>query len=237
MDFDHGNRLITALDVPDRGAALTLASQVRDPANMRREWVKVGLELFSAEGPELVRELRGKEFRIMLDLKLHDIPATVGRAAARISTLGAELMTIHASGGEAMMRAAVEGAGASKVLAITVLTSLDQKDLELAIGSSGPVGSLVCLRAELAIRSGCFGVVCSPQEAGIIRQNVTGDYLIITPGVRPAGAEKADQKRVTTPHEARTFGADMVVVGRPIRDAEDPRAAASAIAAELARPI
>ena len=174
----------------------------------------------------------------MLDLKLHDIPATVERAARRAAELGAGLLTIHAGGGRAMMEAAVRGARASgsgsrlHVLAVTILTSLDNTDVA-EVGMSRTVSELVVARAELAARAGCDGVVASPQEVVKIRQVVPADFLVVTPGVRPAGSDVGDQKRTATPQAARSAGADMVVVGRPVRDADDPGAAATAIAAEL----
>ena len=226
--FDPGNRLIAALDVPDRAAADALAARIGRAA----DWYKLGLELFCAEGPELVRDFVARGHRVMLDLKLHDIPATVERAARQLASLGSELLTVHACGGADMLEAAVAGAGRTRILAVTVLTSLDDSDLR-DIGAVGPAGELVVRRAELAVRAGCHGVVASPREAALVRARVPDDFLIVTPGVRPAGADAGDQKRVTTPREARSAGADLIVVGRPIRDAGDPAAAARAIAAEL----
>ena len=169
----------------------------------------------------------------MLDLKLHDIPETVARATARVAELGAGLLTVHAAGGRAMLEAAVRAAGpTTRVLAVTVLTSLDDADLT-AIGAIGPVAELVRRRAELAIAAGCAGVVASPHEVATIRAIAPAGFLIVTPGVRPAGSAAGDQKRVMTPREARAAGADLVVVGRPLRDAADPAAAARAIVEEL----
>jgi orotidine-5'-phosphate decarboxylase len=168
----------------------------------------------------------------MLDLKLHDIPETVARATARVASLGAGLLTVHAGGGRAMLEAAVKAAGDMRILAVTVLTSLDDADLA-AIGAQAPVEDLVKRRADLAAAAGCHGVVASPREAAAVRARVPEGFLIVTPGVRPAGSATGDQKRVTTPAQARASGADLVVVGRPLRDAADPAAAARAIAAEL----
>ena len=232
MSFDPGNRLIAALDVPTRADAEQLIGKLGGVPS----WVKVGLELFVAEGPELVRDLVGRGLQVMLDLKLHDIPETVARAAHRAGSLGAGLLTVHAAGGRAMLEATIRAArdaGATRVLAITVLTSLDDNDLS-TIGSIGPVGDLVVRRARLAAEAGCDGVVASPHEIAAIRAACGDRLLIVTPGVRPAGAAKGDQKRVMTPAEARAAGADLVVVGRPLRDAADPAAAARAIASELA---
>ncbi len=232
MRFDPGNRLIAALDVETADKAEALAAQLGGAAG----FVKVGLELYTSAGPDVVRRLVGAGCRVMLDLKLHDIPATVGRATAQVAGLGAELLTVHTCGGAAMLRAAAAaaaaGAGDMRILGVTVLTSMDDSDLA-AVGSNGPVADLVERRAVLAATAGCGGVVASPQEAARVRAVVPEDFLIVTPGVRPAGAAVGDQKRVMTPADARAAGADMIVVGRPIRDAADPAAAAKAIAAEL----
>jgi orotidine-5'-phosphate decarboxylase len=227
--FDPGNRVIAALDVPSAAAASALAARIGDGAS----WVKIGLELFVAEGPPVVAAMRAAGRRVMLDLKLHDIPETVARAMARAAALGAELVTVHAGGGRAMLSSAVRAAGAARVLAVTVLTSLDDADLE-DVGAIGPVEDLVLMRARLAAAAGCHGVVASPQEASAVRAVVPPGFLIVTPGVRPAGAMAGDQKRIATPGSARRAGADLVVVGRPIRDADDPAAMARAIAAEVA---
>lgn len=259
MAFDPGNRLIVALDVPGRAEADALAARLEQGAGagagaagpasgagpgLLGGWLKVGLELFVAEGPELVRAYVARGHRIMLDLKLHDIPATVGRATAQAAALGAGLITVHADGGRAMLRAAVDAARAqagqagqarerARILAVTVLTSMDDADAA-EVGMSGNVVALVVRRAVLAVDAGCDGVVASPHEAAWLRQLVPPDFLVVTPGVRPAGADAGDQKRVMTPGQARAAGADLVVCGRPIRDAADPAAAARAIAAELA---
>jgi orotidine-5'-phosphate decarboxylase len=229
MTFDPGNRLIVALDVPDRAGADALVARLDGASS----WVKIGLELFIAEGPSIVRDYVERGLQVMLDLKLHDIPATVASATARAAALGAGLLTIHTGGGRDMMKAAVGAASATKILAVTVLTSMDERDL-LDIGASGRVADLVVRRAELAMAAGCDGVVASPLEAALVRAVAPPGFLIVTPGVRPAGGDVGDQKRVMTPTEARRAGADLVVVGRPVRGAADPAAAARAIAAELA---
>lgn len=229
MAFSVGNRLIAALDTPSRTEADAFVQRLAGVPS----WVKIGLELFLAEGPAIVRDYTARGLSVMLDLKLHDIPETVGRATARVASLGAGLLTVHAGGGRAMLEAAVKAAGATKILAVTVLTSMDDADLA-AVGAQGPVEDLVRRRADLAAAAGCHGVVASPHEAAAVRARVPEGFLIVTPGVRPAGAEAGDQKRVTTPAQARTAGADMVVVGRPLRDAQDSAAAARAIVAELA---
>lgn len=224
-----GNRLIAALDAPNRAEADALVAKLGGVPS----WIKLGLELFCAEGPSIVRDHVARGHRVMLDLKLHDIPETVARATSRVAQLGAGLLTVHAGGGRAMLEAAVKAAGpAMRVLAVTVLTSLDDNDL-LEIGAHGPVGELVKKRAQLAIAAGCAGVVASPHEVATIRAIAPSSFLIVTPGVRPAGAAADDQKRVMTPKQARTAGADLVVIGRPLRDAPDPAAAARAIVDEL----
>jgi orotidine-5'-phosphate decarboxylase len=221
--FDAGNRLVAALDVAGRGEADDLVARLQGAA----DWLKIGLELFVAAGPSLVRDYAAAGRRIMLDLKLHDIPATVERAAARASDLGARLLTIHAGGGRAMIEAAaaaVRRAGAGKAERLRIL----------AVGDDVPLAELVARRARLAIDAGADGVVASPHEAAAIRRIAPPGFLIVTPGVRAASGAAGDQKRVATAGEALAAGADLVVVGRPIRDAADPAGAARAIAAELA---
>ncbi len=221
-------RLIVALDHPNAQAALAQVDELDDAV----ERYKVGLELFIAEGQRLVEELHERDKRVFLDLKLHDIPETVRRAAEVACKLGVELLTVHAAGGRKMLEAAVAGAGATKVLAVTVLTSLDAADLA-ADGIGGSVEEAVLRRARLAEAAGCAGVIASPHEAAAIRGVVQPSFLVITPGVRLAASDD-DQKRVATPRSARAAGASAVVVGRPIRDAKDRRAAARAILDELA---
>jgi len=237
-DFDCGNRLIAALDVAGRAEADDLVARLEGEA----DWVKIGLELFVAAGPALVRDYAAAGRRVMLDLKLHDIPATVERAVDAACGLGARLLTIHAGGGRAMIEAAARAAGRAgggaarpRILAVTVLTSLDQRDL-VEIGDDVPLAELVLRRAAWAAAAGADGVVASPREAAAVRASAPPGFLIVTPGVRASGAGVGDQKRVASAGEARAAGADLVVVGRPIRDAADPAAAARAIAAELAAP-
>ncbi len=227
--FSVGNRLIAALDAPSRADADALVDRLGGVPS----WVKIGLELFCSQGPQIVRDYTARGLNVMLDLKLHDIPETVARATAQVASLGAGLLTVHAGGGRAMLEAAVKHAGDMRVLAVTVLTSLDDADL-VDIGAQGPISELVKRRAALAQRSGCHGIVASPHEVFAVRAMIPSDFLIVTPGVRPAGAALGDQKRVTTPAQARDAGSDMVVVGRPLRDAADPAAAARAVVAELA---
>jgi orotidine-5'-phosphate decarboxylase len=220
-------RLIVALDHPNARAALEQVDALGDAV----ERYKVGLELYIAEGRELVDALHERDKRVFLDLKLHDIPETVRRAAEVASKMGVELLTVHAGGGRKMLEAAVAGAGATKVLAVTVLTSLDASDLH-ADGIAGSVEEAVTRRARVAEAAGCAGVIASPHEAAAIRAVVAPSFLVITPGVRLA-ATNDDQKRVATPKAARAAGADAIVVGRPIRDAKDRRAAADEIVREL----
>ena len=226
--FDPGNRLIAVLDVPNRRDADALVARLAGVPS----WCKIGLELFCAEGPSIVSDYVAQGRRVMLDLKLHDIPETVSRATARVAALGAGLLTVHAGGGRAMLEAAVKAAGATRILAVTVLTSLDDADLA-QIGAQGPMAELVVRRARLAIEAGCAGIVASPHEIAAVRAIAPPGFLIVTPGVRPAGSAAGDQKRVMTPRQAREAGADLVVVGRPLRDSADPAAAARAVVAEL----
>jgi orotidine-5'-phosphate decarboxylase len=231
--MDARDRLIVALDVETLPAAEALADRLAGAVR----WLKVGLELYTAEGPAAVAAVRRRNVRVMLDLKLHDIPETVARATARAAALGAELLTIHTAGGWKMMEAAAEAArrsgGGLKLLGVTVLTSLADKDLAQVGDGATTVEELVLRRAQLAMECGLDGVVASPREAQAVRAAAPAGFLIVTPGVRPAGADTHDQARVATPAAARRAGADYVVVGRPVRDAADPRAAAEAIVAEL----
>ena len=227
--------LAVALDTSERDEIFRLARVLAG----RVGTVKVGLEAFTAHGPELVREVRALGAPVFLDLKLHDIPNTVERAARNAARLGAAMLTVHASGGEAMLRAAVAGAAEAErppaVLAVTVLTSLDDAALD-GLGIPGGAAGRVRAWAEMARRAGCGGVVCSPHEAAALRAALGAGFLLVTPGVRPAGAAGADQRRVATPRAAVEAGADILVVGRPITGAGDPAAAAEAILAEICAP-
>ena len=201
---------------------------------------KVGLELFIRCGPEIIDFIHSQTTaRVFLDLKLHDIPATVGRAMTRIAELGVAFATVHVGETRRMLEAAVEGSGGKVgILGVTVLTSVSAKDLESAgyrqdLYDDMPL--MVLQRAQLAHEAGCAGVICSGLEAGQIKERFGNDFLAVTPGIRPAGAvtAKEDQQRITTPAQAITAGADYLVIGRPIRDAEDPRQAAGRIAEEI----
>lgn len=224
-----GNRLIVALDVSTKEQVETLLARLAGIPS----WVKIGLELFTSLGPSIVEYVASRGHSVMLDLKLHDIPETVARSTAAVANLGAGLCTVHAAGGRHMLEAAAAGAGAMRILAVTVLTSLDESDLA-EIGDIGPIEDLVVRRAKLAINAGCGGVVASPNEVAALRRSLSPAAWLVTPGVRPLGIAAGDQKRVTTPAAARSAGADLIVVGRPVRDAADPAAMAQAIVDELA---
>ncbi len=222
-------RICAAIDFPTWREAEPFARAVAPEVGM----LKVGLELFTAEGPPAVRAAAALGRPVFLDLKLHDIPNTVEGGARSAAASGASLLTVHAAGGDEMVRAAVRGAaGRLHVLAVTVLTSLD--DAALArIGLAGPAADAVVRLARLAVGAGADGIVCSPHEVAAVRAAVGPGPLLVVPGVRPPGASRGDQARVATPAEAVAAGADVVVVGRPLREGGDPAAAARAIAATL----
>jgi orotidine-5'-phosphate decarboxylase len=223
------NRICAALDFPTWAAAEPFARAVAPEVGM----LKVGLELFAAEGPAAVRAAAALGRPVFLDLKLHDIPNTVEGAARSSAASGASLLTVHALGGTEMVRAAVRGAaGKVRILAVTVLTSLDDTSLA-EIGLAGPPTSVVVRLARLAVGAGAGGIVCSPHEVAAVRAAVGPGPLLVVPGVRPPGAAKGDQSRVATPAEAVRAGADVLVIGRPLREGGDPAAAARAIAAML----
>lgn len=220
-------RLIVALDVPTLAEAEELAAALHGEVG----WFKVGLELFAAHGPAAVTAIAAHG-PVFLDVKLHDIPTTVERSAARIAHLGARLVTVHAGGGPAMVAAAVRGLGdAAEVLAVTVLTSIS--DEELAALGHDPAAIQVPRLARLAVDAGAPGLVCAPRDLVAVRAGVGAAPLLVTPGIRPADAGDDDHARAATPASAVADGADLLVVGRPITRAEDPVAAARAIAAEL----
>jgi orotidine-5'-phosphate decarboxylase len=196
--------------------------------------VKLGLEFFAAHGPAGIRTAAAGQRNVFLDLKLHDIPNTVAGAVKSCLALDPLLLTLHCAGGPAMMRAAAEARGnaRTRLLGVTVLTSLDDSDLA-ATGQNGPAAAQVKRLALLAQASGLDGVVCSPQEVAMLRATCRKDFLLVVPGIRPAGAAAQDQKRVQTPRDAITAGADYLVIGRPITEAPDPQAGARAILAEI----
>jgi len=228
------NRLIVALDVPSQAEALALAGRVAGHVGM----LKVGLELFVAEGPGVVRSLRQAypELRIFLDLKLHDIPNTMQGAIRAARSLGVRFLTVHAGSGVEHLRACVEAAGDELgILAVTVLTSQDARACAQA-GHTRTPAELVVLRAEAAQQAGCAGIVCSGQELPDVVA-AAPELFRVVPGIRPAGADAGDQKRVMTPARAIADGATHLVVGRPIHRAADPAAAADAIVAEIHRAL
>lgn len=223
------SRLCLPLDVPSGDAAVALAERVGDGVGV----LKVGLELFVKEGPRVVERVRALGRDVFLDLKLHDIPETVGRAVTSARSLGVRYLTLHASGGTAMLRAAAEAAGQDlQLLAVTVLTSLDADDLG-ALGITATPEAHVVRLARLAQSAGLGGLVCSPHECKALRQALGQEFTLVTPGIRPAGEQAGDQKRIATPSSAIADGASLLVVGRPIRDAADPRAQALAISREI----
>ena len=223
--------LIVALDTPDLRAAEDLAKRLSGKVAA----LKVGLTLFTAHGPEAVRAI-GAHAPVFCDLKLHDIPHQVGLAAAELTRLKVWMFTVHASGGPAMIRAAVDaaagGPAAPLVAAVTVLTSLSAQDVR-AVGFAGDPAAQVCRLGKLAVDAGAPALVCSPRELALLRADLGPDVVLVTPGVRPAGSAAADQSRVMTPREAAREGASYVVVGRPVTDAPDPAEAAGAISEEL----
>jgi orotidine-5'-phosphate decarboxylase len=222
-------RLIIALDVPSASEAQKLVARIGDAAGI----YKVGLQLFIAEGPSIVRDLVSSGRRVFLDLKLHDIPTTVALAVKSAAELRVDMLTIHASGGAAMRRAATEAAaGRINLLAVTVLTSLNDEDMQ-EIGVSGRASDQVLRMAALAQSAGCQGIVTSPRESLMVRKALGEGFAIVTPGIRPAGAETNDQQRIATPVQAISNGASHIVVGRPITHAADPAKAAAAIIAEM----
>ena len=221
-----------ALDAPDLAVLAEWAEQVAGVVST----VKVGLEVFCRDGSEAVHAARragGEQVAVFLDLKLHDIPATVRGASLAVSGLRPDFLTVHAAGGAEMVAAAVEALPETRITAVTVLTSLDEAALS-AIGMVGPSAEAAVRLAQLAVGAGARAVVCSPREVAAIRAAVGPDITLITPGVRPAGSAADDQKRVATPAQAIADGADLLVIGRPITGAVDVRAAALAIAAEVA---
>src|SRR5215831_194496 len=221
---DPRERLIVALDVSSSAAAQKIVAAVGDSAVT----YKVGMQLYTAEGPQIVRDLITSGRRVFLDLKYHDIPNTVGSAVAEAEKLGVSMLTVHAAGSGRMLRAAIDAANVRPdltVLAVTVLTSMDGQDLE-KIGVRGSVEDSVVRLATLALANGCQGVVTSAREASTIRAELGHNFAIITPGVRPAGSSVGDQVRVVTPAEAIAAGASHIVVGRPITEAADPAAEA-----------
>jgi len=226
-------RLIVALDVPSAAEAHKIVSSLGNTV----ETYKVGMQLYTAEGPGVVRELVSSGKKVFLDLKYHDIPNTVVAAVRESSQLGVSMLTVHAAGGTKMLQAAVEAARASKpnvprILAVTVLTSMNNADLN-EIGVPGELESHVLQLASMALAAGCAGVVSSAREVKTLRAKLGNDFLAVTPGVRPAGTALGDQARVVTPAEAIAAGASHIVVGRPITATSNPAAAAETVLQEI----
>jgi orotidine-5'-phosphate decarboxylase len=226
-------RVIVALDFPEGGPALALAARL-EPGLCR---VKIGKELYTAAGPQLVEQLQKAGFDVFLDLKFHDIPNTAAGACLAAARLGVWLINIHALGGRAMMNAAREALAGlrapPRLVAVTVLTSMGAADME-DVGLHGSPREAVIRLARLAQGCGIDGVVCSPQEAAVLRRECGKNFLLVTPGIRPAAGGRDDQQRVATPADAVAAGADYLVVGRPITRAADPLAAVRAINDEIA---
>ena len=229
-----GKDVIVALDFDGREKTLAFLDRFTE----EKPFVKIGMELFYSEGPSIVREIRTRGHKIFLDLKLHDIPNTVKKAMAALSALDVDIVNVHAAGTGAMMSAALAGLtrpdGTRPLLiAVTQLTSTDQDMLEKELWIEKPMEEVVLHYAEIASIVGLDGVVCSPLEAGTIHERCGKDFLTVTPGVRFAGGDAGDQKRITTPAKAKELGSDYIVVGRPITQAEDPMAAYRRCVAEF----
>jgi orotidine-5'-phosphate decarboxylase len=229
-----GKDVIIACDFPTAAQTLTFLDRFPE----RKPFVKIGMELFYAEGPSIVREIKARGHRIFLDLKLHDIPNTVKKAMAVLSGLDADIVNLHAAGTAEMMRAALEGLtrpdGTRPLLiAVTQLTSTDQNALEHELLIDRPMDEVVLAYAENAKNAGLDGVVCSPLEAGKVHRRCGSGFLTVTPGIRFADGEKGDQKRIMTPAQAKLEGSDYIVVGRPITAAADPAAAYARCCAEF----
>lgn len=221
-----GKDVIVALDFDSREKTLAFLDRFTE----EKPFVKIGMELFYAEGPQIVREIRARGHKIFLDLKLHDIPNTVKKAMAALSALDVDIVNLHAAGTKAMMSAALEGLTCADgtrplLIGVTQLTSTDQERMERELLIEKPLGDVVLHYAENAAQAGLDGVVCSPLEAESIHARCGAAFLTVTPGVRFAGGDVGDQKRVTTPERAKELGSDYIVVGRPITQAEDPIAA------------
>lgn len=230
--LDPKDRLAVALDFPDARQALDLVDTLSDTC----QWFKVGMELYYAAGNALIQDLRNRGFDVFLDLKLHDIPNTVAGAVRTVTQTGASLLTLHAAGGAAMMTAAAEAAtatGAPRLLAVTVLTSMDANELA-GVGVTDTPAQQVLRLAKLAKASGITGLVCSAEEVAALRAELGPEALLVVPGIRPTGSAAGDQKRVATPASAIAQGASLLVVGRPITRADNPADAAKAILDEIA---
>lgn len=230
MSLSAKEKIIVALDVPDKAAATVLMDQLQGAAT----WVKIGLQLFVAEGPAIVELAKSRGFRVFLDLKYHDIPNTVGSAIKSACALGVDMTTIHLCGSGAMISAATKAAGdKTLVLGVSVLTSMDQASL-LEVGVDATPADQVQRLVQLGVANGVRGIVCSPHEIAALRKEFGAGLAIVTPGVRPAGADIGDQKRVMTPSEAIALGASHLVIGRPITGEASPAEAFQKIVAGIA---
>jgi orotidine-5'-phosphate decarboxylase len=238
VDVKHIPEVITALDVESRGDAASLVSDLAGIV----DFFKVGSRLFTAEGPSMVRELQKGGTRIFLDLKFHDIPATVAGSVRAATSLGVRMMTLHASGGLDMMKAAAREAEETAdrlgierplLIGVTVLTSLSGEDLSAVMPAGGQVSEIVLRLADRAQTAGLDGIVASVEEAQLVKERLGREFIVVTPGIRPSGADVGDQKRVATPRKAAEAGSDYLVVGRPIIQAPSPADAARAILEEL----
>jgi orotidine-5'-phosphate decarboxylase len=229
-------RLIVALDVPTAPAAIDLVNQLESCCT----WFKVGLELYVAAGPEVLKPILARGHKVFLDLKLHDIPNTVAGAVRSAAGLGVQMLTLHAGGGPAMLSAAKKALDGienpPQLLAVTVLTSMDQEQIG-AVGLGRSAAEQVELLAKMGISAGMNGFVCSPQEVARLRKLTGPGGVLVIPGIRPAGADTGDQKRIATPAAALKKGASHLVVGRPITQAADPADAAEAILKEMAEAL
>jgi orotidine-5'-phosphate decarboxylase len=230
------NKLIVALDVPDAAGAARLVDQLEG----RCRWFKVGLELFAAAGPEVVKPLLARGYSVFLDLKLHDIPNTVAGAVRSAARLGVKMTTLHAAGGPAMLAAAREALvgieDPPQLLAVTVLTSMDHAQLKAA-GIERSPAEQVELLARMGLGAGINGFVCSPNEVAALRKLTGPESVLVVPGIRPTGSSAGDQKRIATPAEALRAGATYLVVGRPITQASDPAQAAESLLREMAEAV
>jgi orotidine-5'-phosphate decarboxylase len=239
QETDPRRRLILALDLPSEREALKLADHLR-PELVH---VKVGLQLFSEAGPDVVRKLLSMGLEVFLDLKLHDIPNTMAGAVRALADLGAHLTTVHAAAGPEGIAAAVEAARGARgggprgttlgVLAVTILTSFDERQLQLVYGAGSETKTHVRRLGQMALGAGALGLVASPEEVAVLRSELGPDPLLVVPGIRPSGSSAADQRRVATPAQALREGADFLVVGRPISQAGEPRSALQRILDEM----
>ncbi|MDG1820449.1 MAG: orotidine-5'-phosphate decarboxylase [Methylophilaceae bacterium] len=228
----NDSKIVVALDYANAQEALALAEQLH-PSQCK---LKVGKELFTAAGPALVEKLVAKDFNVFLDLKFHDIPNTVAKACKAASDLGVWMLNVHASGGRTMMQAALEGVDQSNanpyLIAVTVLTSMNQASLT-EIGIQASIEAQVLKLATLTQTAGLHGVVCSAQEASLLRKQVQTDFLLVTPGIRPANTSQDDQSRIVTPADALAQGASYLVIGRPVTQAAEPAQALADIVASM----